>query len=404
MKRGAALDGRRRNGAVLDDSDWAHDPWDDPDVTDALVIERQRRPRRTIKYLVYFTGLLVVAGLIAAGCVGLWYLRQVNPSGDPGAVEVFKVLPTDSVESVADRLHERGLVANAGVFRFYVNHNGGLTLTPGDYELRPKDHLGNVLRVLRTPPSLTYTDITFPEGFTLERMSQRLRSKLPRSDPLAFMAAVTDGSIRSPIPGQPEGITSLEGLLFPDTYRVSADETAAHIAQRMVDLMDLVVRQENVVDKGFAQGLSAYQVLIVASMIEREAKVEEDRPKIARVILNRLALDMPLQIDATLLYGQPTDASPTALSTVDTPYNTYMHAGLPPTPIANPGRASIQAAVNPAPDPSQGDPICVALPVPTDCHYLFYVVADEEGRHAFAATAEQHEINVQHARDLGLLG
>jgi UPF0755 protein len=145
-------------------------------------------------------------------------------------------------------------------------------------------------------------------------------------------------------------------------------------------------------------------VLIVASMIEREAKVEEDRPKIARVILNRLRADMPLQIDATLLYGQPAGASPTALSEIDTPYNTYMHTGLPPTPIANPGRASIQAAVNPAPDPSQGDPICAALPVPTDCHYLFYVVADEEGRHAFAATLEQHEINVQHARDLGLLG
>jgi UPF0755 protein len=168
--------------------------------------------------------------------------------------------------------------------------------------------------------------------------------------------------------------------------------------------MDLVIRQEDVVNKAYAEQLTAYQVLTIASMIEREAKVDEDRPKIARVILNRLALGMPLQIDATLLYGQPAGSSPTALSQIDTPYNTYMHTGLPPTPIANPGRASIQAVVNPAPDPSQGDPICVALPVPTDCHYLFYVVADEEGRHAFAATAEQHDINVQHARDLGLLG
>ena len=113
---------------------------------------------------------------------------------------------------------------------------------------------------------------------------------------------------------------------------------------------------------------------------------------------------MPLQIDATLLYGQPAGSSPTALAQVDTPYNTYMHTGLPPTPIANPGRASIQAVVNPAPDPSQGDPICVALPDPTDCHYLYYVVADEDGRHVFAATLDQHNANVQHARDLGLLG
>jgi UPF0755 protein len=391
-----------RPGDVLDERDWQRDPWDDPDVTDALVIERPRRSHRSIKYLVYFAGILAIAGLIVAGCVGMWYLRQVNPSGDPGAVEVFKVLPTDSVDSISHRLQDRGLITNSRVFRYYVDHNGGLILTPGDYELRPRDHLGNLMRVLRTPPSLTYTKVTFPEGFTLEKMSQRLSAKLPRTDPTAFMTAVTDGSLKSSL--QPEGTTSLEGLLFPDTYQVSADETPSHVAQRMIDLMDLVVRQEDVVAKGAAEGLSPYQVLIVASMIEREAKVDEDRPKIARVILNRLALGMPLQIDATLLYGQPEGASPTALSTVDTPYNTYMHTGLPPTPIANPGRASIQAAVNPAPDPSQGDPICVALPNPTDCHYLYYVVADEDGRHVFAATAEQHDVNVQHARDLGLLG
>jgi UPF0755 protein len=393
-----------RRGATLEDRDWQHDPWDDPDVTDALVIERPRRSFRSMKYLVLLVGVVAIVGLLVGGCVGMWYLRQVNPSGDPGAVEVFKVLPTDTVETISERLQDRGLITNARVFRYYVGHNGGLTLTPGDYELRPRDHIGNVMRVLRTPPSLTYTKVTFPEGFTLEKMSQRLSAKLPRTDPLAFMTAVTDGSIKSPVPGQPEGLTSLEGLLFPDTYQVSADESPGHVAQRMVDLMDLVLRQEDVVAKAYTEQLTAYQVLIIASMIEREAKVDEDRPKIARVILNRLSLGMPLQIDATLLYGQPADSSPTALSLVDTPYNTYMHTGLPPTPIANPGRASIQAVVNPAPDPSQGDPICVALPVPTDCHYLYYVVADEDGRHVFAATNEQHDINVQHARDLGLLG
>lgn len=396
-----------RRANTLEEREWKTDSWDDPDITDALVIERPRRQHRSIKYLVYLMGIVVVAGLIVAGCVGLWYLRQVNPSGDAGTVQVFTVLPTDSVDSISDRLQDRGLITNARVFRYYVDHNGGLTLTPGDYELRPRDHLGNLMRVLRTPPSLTYTKVTFPEGFTLQKMSERLSAKLPRTDPLAFMTAVTDGSIRSSI--EPLEINSLEGLLFPDTYQISADETPSHVAQRMVDLMDLVLRQEDVVAKaatipGYPLGLTPYQVLIVASMIEREAKVDEDRPKIARVILNRLALSMPLQIDATLLYNQPAGSSPTALSQVDTPYNTYMHPGLPPTPIANPGRASIQAVVNPASDPSQGDPICVALPVPTDCHYLFYVVADEDGSHAFAATLDQHNVNVQHARDLGLLG
>ncbi|MGZ7087593.1 MAG: endolytic transglycosylase MltG, partial [Ilumatobacteraceae bacterium] len=206
-----------RRNVDLDELKWQHDPWDDPDVTDALVIERTRRSHRPIKYLVFFAGVVAIAGLLVAGGVGLWYLRQVNPSGDAGPVEVFKVLPTDTIDSISHRLQDRGLIANSRVFRYYVDHNGGLTLTPGDYELRPRDHLGNVMRVLRTPPSLTYTNVTFPEGFTLEKMSERLSAKLPRIDPKAFLTAVTDGSIHSTI--QPDGVTTLEGLLFPDTYR-----------------------------------------------------------------------------------------------------------------------------------------------------------------------------------------
>ena len=107
----------------------------------------------------------------------MWYLRQVNPSGDPGAVEVFTVLPTTRSRRLASGCRTAGLITNARVFRFYVDHNGGLVLTPGDYELRPRDHMGNLMRVLRTPPSLTYTKVTFPEGFTLAKMSQRLSAQ-----------------------------------------------------------------------------------------------------------------------------------------------------------------------------------------------------------------------------------
>jgi UPF0755 protein len=401
-----------RKSATLEQREWLHDPWDDPDITDALVIERSRKQRHSIKWIVYFTGMVVIAGLIVAGLVGLWYVRNVNPSGAPGPVEVFKVLPNDSLDTIAERLHKRGLISDTGVFRYYVDHNGGLTLTPGDYELRPRDHIGNLLHVLRTPPALTYTKVTFPEGYTLDKISARVAKKLPHIDAATFHTAVTDGTLRSP--HQPEGINSLEGLLFPDTYLVSGDETPTHIAQRMIDQMDLVLRQENVVEKAYP--MSAYQVLIIASMVEREAKVDEDRPKIARVILNRLAIGMPLQIDATLLYGQPAGSSPTALRDVDTPYNTYMHTGLPPTPIASPGRASIQAVINPAPQyVPQGDPVCEVL-VKRDkngkitedkrptCQLFFYVIADEEGRHAFSVTVEQHAVNVQRAHDLGLFG
>jgi UPF0755 protein len=150
-------------------------------------------------------------------------------------------------------------------------------------------------------------------------------------------------------------------------------------------------------------GLTPYQVLVVASLIEREAAVPEDRAKIARVIYNRLFFGMPLQIDASLYYQQDGDLPFSELRQIDSPYNTYMYNGLPPTPIANPGRASIQAALNPAPNPSLGDPICVDLAEGTPCVYLYYVLADTDGRHVFAATIEQHEANVERARELGLL-
>jgi UPF0755 protein len=112
---------------------------------------------------------------------------------------------------------------------------------------------------------------------------------------------------------------------------------------------------------------------------------------------------MPLQIDASLYYQQDGSMPFSELRKIDTPYNTYLHTGLPPTPIANPGRASIQAALNPVANPSLGDPICKDLPPDTACLYLYYVLADADGHHVFAATPEQHAANVKKAREAGLL-
>ena len=257
------------------------------------------------------------------------------------------------------------------------------------------------MRVLRTPPSETYTKVTFPEGYTYEQMALRLAEKVGRLSAIDFNTAATDGSVRSDL--QPDGIGSLEGLLFPDTYQVSNGESERQVVERMVQLMERVGRQENIEPGAERLGLTPYQVLIVASMIEREARVPEDRAKIARVIYNRLFFGVPLQIDATLYYQQDPSLSFSRLKAIDSPYNTYLYSGLPPTPIANPGRASIQAALNPVANPSLGDPLCAGLPDGVPCVYLYYVIADEDGRHAFAATLEQHEANVEAAREKGLL-
>ena len=387
--------------SMVDERPWSRDPWDDADDTRALQVERARRSHRSLKWLTWLIAMVVMVAIVVGGSVGLWYTQQINPKGDPGDPVTFTVDADDTLQTVAQRLEAEGLVSKAWIFEWYVERHGGLELMPGYFRLRPSDHMGNLMRTLSIPPSETFTKVTFPEGFNYTKMGARLEQKVPRLSSSAFGVAATDGSIRSRF--QPDDVDSLEGMLFPDTYQVSNGETEAQLVQRMVGLMERVADQEDIDARAQQLGFSPYQVLVIASLIEREAGVEADRARIARVIYNRLFLQMPLQIDASLYYQQDPSRPFSELRRLDTPYNTYMYSGLPPTPIANPGRASIQAALNPAANPSVGDPICVDLPKKTPCLYLFYVLADKDGSHVFAATQEQHEENVRKARELGLL-
>ncbi len=391
--------------------DWSSDPWDATDRTGS--VERLRGERRTLKWIVWATMAVALVAILAAGAVGWWYLGKINPEGATGDVQSFTVNEGDDFETVAFRLAEDGLISDPEIFEWYVEREGGLELTPGYYEIRPNDHMGNVLGRLRTPPGQTYTKVTFPEGFTLARMADRLDTSVDRLDASNFLSVATDGSIRAT--WQPLTVNSLEGLLFPDTYQVSNAESEGQVIERMIALMERVGDQEDIVNKSAALGRTPYETLIIASMIEREARVSEDRAKISRVIHNRLyfsALNpdnpFPLQIDATVLYGRDQagldpEMPFSELRRIDTPYNSYLRSGLPPTPIAAPGRASIQAALNPAPNPPAGDPICAELPNPTQCLYFYYVLADENGAHVFASELWQHERNVELARQAGLL-
>ena len=264
-----------------------------------------------------------------------------------------------------------------------------------------------MLARLRTSPEETFIEITFPEGFTLRQMGARLAAELPQFSADEFLAAAGDETI--PATYRPSGVQSLEGLLFPATYRVSNADSERQVVTRMVEQMERVGAQEEIEagPTGVAADYNPYQLLTIASMIEREAKTEEDRPMIARVIYNRLGINMPLQIDATHIYNVPADelepdGAITRLRELDTPWNTFTNTGLPATPIASPGRASIEAALHPAPNPSPGSAECAGLPA-DQCQWLYYVIADEQGNHAFSVTAEQFEADRQAAADAGLL-
>ena len=236
---------------------------------------------------------------------------------------------------------------------------------------------------------------------TVAQMATRLSEKMTFMKAEDFMAAANSPDTVSAL--RPKTKTSLEGLLFPDTYQISGDDTESRVVARLSSMMERVSRQVDLAAGAKARGFSPYEVLIIASLIEREAKVATDRPKIAQVIYNRLSKKMKLEIDASVKYGQDPAMSWTDMKATDTPYNTYINAGLPPTPIANPGKASIQAALAPFGTPPASDAACAGLPAGVKCEYLYYVLADEAGGHVFATTYEQHLVNVEKSKVAGLL-
>jgi UPF0755 protein len=205
-------------------------------------------------------------------------------------------------------------------------------------------------------------------------------------DGARFDELVRSGAYRSTF--QPDGVASLEGLLFPDTYRLEEGDDEEDLLSRMIGTLDGIATELGYADAESRTGRTPYEVLIIASLVEAEAKVDEDRGKIARVIHNRLDEPMSLGIDATVYYalGRKGGSLTQRDLEVDSPYNTRNRAGLPPTPIAAPSRASLEAAI-----------------APDDGPWLYYVLADESGVHAFSEGYDEFLDNVAAAEEKGLL-
>ena len=380
---------------------WHDDPWDVVEEVPESATEVVPQEWEHLRSPLRMVSIVAIASVLLLGMASWWVVNQLNPSGEPGTAVNFTVNEGDTVASVAERLASEGFISRASIFRWYASTRGGIDLLPGYYSLRPRDNAGNIIKALSTPPAQTFVSVTFPEGMTLAQMGERLASKLTFMSVEDFVTAATDGSVVSEL--SPSGNTSLEGLLFPDTYQISGDGTEAGVVKTLVEMMQRVARQTDLVAGAKARGLSPYELLVVASMVEREAKVAEDRPKIAQVIYNRLALGMNLEIDAAVKYGQDPAMSWLEMKAADTPYNVYLKKGLPPTPIANPGRASIQASLAPSGAPPRDDEACVGLAPRVKCEYLYYVLADKTGRHVFATTYEQHLANIEKSRAAGVL-
>jgi UPF0755 protein len=345
--------------------------------------ERQRRRsrRRRVRGIVVF---LVLIGVITAGAYEAFRLTGHRPPKvQPGLPVNFTVQPGEGSRQIGKALEDAGVVDSGGRFRAVASARGlDGALKPGDYQLETGMDVDSVIDLLVRGSNLG-TPFTVPEGFAVEQIVDRIAATK------RFSKASLEKALVSPdleVPFRPAGVKTLEGLLFPQTYRIDKNATPTAVLQQMLDQLDSVMARFD--QSTTPRHLSPYQVLIIASMVEREAKVPEDRPRIARVIYNRLAKQQPLQIDATVQYAL--GSSKARLSNKDlrvaSPYNTYLHSGLPPTPIASPGQAAIEAAMEPANGP-----------------WLFYVLIDADGHHAFTSSGSEFARLKDEARRKGLL-
>lgn len=322
---------------------------------------------------------LVLAVLLMLALVGVWVQGQIDP-GNPGE-QVAVVIPRGATTAqIAAILDEQGVISNASLFKFYVRLKGEGPFQAGNYQLRENDSFDDVLAVLGKGAKAESDRITIPEGLTLVEIADRV-GKLEGRSADKFLQLARSGQVASPF--SPPGSTNLEGLLYPSTYELKKGEDELAILQRMVDAFAVAGQQVGLQDSQAKVGLTPYQVVIVASMIEREARIPDERGMVARVVYNRLEKGIKLGIDATIRYGVNRPTQPLRRSDLDTdgPYNTRTRAGLPPTPIAAPGEATLRAALNPTPGP-----------------WIFYVLADESGRHTFATTDAEFTRAVQECR------
>jgi peptidoglycan lytic transglycosylase G len=327
--------------------------------------------------------VLVLAALLLLPLVigGAWFWYQTDPPGDPGRRVEVEVRPGWGVSQVGDALASRGVVGSSLAFRLYVQLSGAGPFQAGTFVLRKDMGSRPAADVLQQPAALTYRKLALIPGLTLEMIAARV-GQIPGLSRDRFLQVAASNTIRSKF--QPADVTSLQGLTWPDTYYVSKADTEETLLKTIVGQFD-----KEATKAGLASASDPYRAVIVASLIQTEAKLDEDRPLIAAVVENRLRDDMPLQIDATLLYARGSRVGPItdADYNLDSPYNTYRNRGLPPTPISTVTRSSIDAALHPA-----------------DVPFKFYVLIDPNGKHKFATTFAEHEANVAEARRKGLLG
>ena len=303
-----------------------------------------------------------------------------QPRDPAGAEQLFVIEPGESVFTISNRLEGAGLIRSASTFRAYLLWTGLDTIIQsGTYRLSPAQTGRDIAQILK---STTLTEVTYSvlPGWRMEEIAAPLPTSGLDITPEEFLAAA---SAPTGFPDFLPAGASAEGFLCPGTYILPRTTTADQLVSVLIQGFASELTPE--LQNGFAsQGLTVYQAVTLASIIQREAVVADEMPMIASVFYNRLAIDMPLQTDPTVQYALGYNAAQATWWTnplsyddlqFDSPYNTYLYRGLPPGPISNPGLATLQA---------------VAFPAQTN-YYFFQAKCDGSGRSNFSVTNDEHD-------------
>jgi UPF0755 protein len=340
----------------------------------------RRRRRRRRRYVVIPVGIVLLAVLAVFG----WYMVEANPLGSRGTKVVLQVRSGESNQAVADSLASNGVIGSSLAFRLSELILGTPRILAGGYLFYKNESFGDVRATLSGGPNVSAMNVL--PGYTLQEMASKLDA-VQTDLGTKLLSLARSGAVRSP--WEVAGTNNLEGLLGAGSYRVLPTTSAMTLLTEMVNRFDQQAAAAGATPAA-AQGLglTPYQLVIAASIVQKEGYMPTSNfGPVARVIYNRLAAGMRLAMDSTVLYSLGQDGGPVTSADLqmNTPYNTYLHAGLTPTPICFPSEDALKAAVNPPAG-----------------NWLYFVVVQKDGTEAFSATFAGQQANEALAKSRGL--
>jgi UPF0755 protein len=337
----------------------------------------QVRRRRRIVGLVGGAVLVVILGF------ALWYELESHALGPPGKQVVVTVKPGESTDSVINSLSDKGVIGSSLAFQVSNFFHGTPTVQAGSYAMHQNQTFAEVRALLAAGPNIYPVDVR--PGNTLSEVATQV-SAIPGHTATSFEKAASSGAVHSIF--SPPGSDNLEGMLGIGQYLILPGETDLTIVQDMVTRFDRYAQGAGLsMASAAALGMTPYQVITVASITEKEGYYTFNMPKVARVVYNRLANDMPLQMDSTVLYAIGQDGGPVTSRDlqIKSPYNTYLNKGLTPTPICMPSVTALKSAL-----------------VPPAGAWLYFTLVQKNGVMAFSDTFAEQQANENLAKSRGL--